>query len=40
MTVDVVLQRDGEEESNDVVIAPYYPKTVEENWWVLVGDNK
>jgi hypothetical protein len=23
-----------------LVIAPYYPKAVEENWWVLIGDNK
>lgn len=40
--VDVHFQReaDEEEDGRDLVIAPYYPKAVEENWWVLIGDNK
>lgn len=39
--MNIELSRDGDdEERSDIVVAPYYPKNVEENWWVLIGDNK
>lgn len=40
VTVNVVLERDDEEWQEQQVVAPYYPKSLEENWWVLIGDTK
>ena len=41
VTVNVVLERDNAEEDQDYqVVAPYYPKQLEEQWWVLIGDTK
>jgi pre-mRNA-splicing helicase BRR2 len=42
VNVKVQLEREGDEDDEDLgpVIAPYFPNTKDEGWWIVIGDSE